>query len=134
MYVSIGAVKTSRFISYFLGMLAHKNLKNFSPHSVGLKIFFWLTFSIGFPINLLKFEWKNKSELGLSLIFRAPVPIFKIFEVSSNQTAVGITPGDEVMLGISTKTGFIFSWSWKATTVLVFPKSIASVPYKFFPY
>ena len=52
-------------------------------------------------------------------------------EGSSNQTAVGITPGDDVIFGISTKTAFIFFWSWKAITVLVFPKSIASVPDKF---
>ena len=100
MYVSIGAVKTSLLISYFFGMLAHKNLKNFSPHSVGFKILFWLIFSIGLPINLLKFEWKNESELELSLIFKALKPIFKIFEGSSNQSAVGITPGDDVIFGI----------------------------------
>ena len=67
LYVSIGAVKTSLLISYFLGMFAHNNLKNFSPHSVGLKIFFVFIFSIGFPINLLKFEWKNNSELDVLL-------------------------------------------------------------------
>ena len=130
LYVSMGAVKTSLLISYLCGMFAHKIWKNFSPHSLGFKIFFWLIFSIEFPINLLKFEWKNKSEFELSLIFRALIPIFVIFEGSSNQTAEGITPGDEVIFGISTKTEFISFWSWKATTVLVFPKSIASVPDK----
>jgi len=35
------------------------------------------------------------------------MPIFKIFEGSSNQTAVGITPGDDVIFGISTKTELV---------------------------
>jgi hypothetical protein len=34
------------------------------------------------------------------------MPIFKILDGSSNQTAVGITPGYDVMFGISIKTGF----------------------------
>ena len=50
---------------------------------------------------------KNKSEFEFSLIFRALIPILVIFEGSSNQTAVGITPGDDVISGISTKTEFI---------------------------
>ena len=37
----------------------------------------------------------------------ATIPILGIFEGSSNQTAVGITPGDDVIFGISTKTKFI---------------------------
>ena len=50
---------------------------------------------------------KNKSELEFSLIFKALIPILGIFDGSSNQTAVGITPGDDVIFGISTKTEFI---------------------------
>ena len=50
---------------------------------------------------------KNKSELELSLISKALIPISIVFDGSSNQTAVGITPGDDVIFGISTKTEFI---------------------------
>ena len=82
---------------------------------------------MGFPINLLKFEWKYKSEFELFFIFKALTPIFIIFEGSSYQTAVGITPGDDVIFGISTKVVFISFWSWKANTVFVFPRSRARV-------
>ena len=60
------------------------------------------------------------------------MPIFRICECSSNQTAVGTTPGDDVISGISIKIEFSSFCSWKAITVFVFPKSIARVPDNFF--
>ena len=47
---------------------------------------------------------KNKSELELYLIFTSEIFDFEVLD----QTAVGITPGDDVIFGISTNTEFIF--------------------------
>ena len=60
------------------------------------------------------------------------MPIFVLLSLPSNQTAVGITPGEDVIPGISIKIESLPFSSWKAITVLVFPKSRASVPEKFF--
>ena len=53
------------------------------------------------------------------------------FIVEEQLQAVGITPGKDVIFGISIKIEFFSSLLWKAITVFVFPKSIASVPEKF---
>ena len=74
-----------------------------------------MTLDIGgstIDMNIVKIEGgEGKSgpiaELLLSLILSALIPILKIFAGSSNQTAVGITPGLDVICGISTKTIFI---------------------------
>ena len=64
-------------------------------------------YEIIFPYEKAINEIKNKFEFDLSLIFRALIPILGILEGSSNQTAVGITPGDDVIFGISIKIELI---------------------------
>ena len=101
--MSIGAVKTSLLISNSCGIFSQRILKNFSPDSIGLKILF-CCFSTLLPINLLKFEWKYISELEKFFFFNADNPICGLFPLPSNQIAVGITPGEEVIPGIYIKT------------------------------
>ena len=64
-----------------------------------------ITSSPGVIPTAVWFEESSKiTKIGISALKMRDNPILGIFEGSSNQTAEGIIPGDDVIFGISTKT------------------------------